>query len=1140
MSRPLPNAIAATALLLLHFSSILLAQNQTTGRIAGTVSDQTGAVIEAAQVTAVELRTGEKHPVMTSAEGQYAVPFLPPGVYHLEFSAPGFSTELQDDVQVFITETATVNVRLTIAAAAENTVTVLGGSLPPNGPQLGRVIDSEMVSELPQATRNFTQILALSPGASVGLADNTALGRNSQNISVNGARVTQNDFQFNGIDANKIDTNAAAMLAVPAPETIEEFKVQTSLYDAAFGRGAGGSVQTMTRSGGDTFHGAVYDYFRNEALNANNPFLKAAQVGRPVLRRNAFGVLAGGPVRKDRTFYFVSYQATRDRNGASADNSLINVPIAPGLTDDRSAETLVATFKPNSSIDPVSFALLNAKLPNGHFIIPTPQASGRYVGSEVSTYREDQFNINGDHRLGPVDRLSTKFFYSDAPEFIALFSANVPGFGADQKQDNRLLSIQFVHTFNSRTVNEARAGYSVIRQDTFGRQPVRDVDLGINRTNAAEFPGLGVIKIGSLVIGDAGTSVDLRNGALSVTLADTISMSRGKHNIRTGAATVFYRDNLTTNNNRRGQIIFQDFKSFLIGSAKNSMIGDGINTRNMQLADYSVFLQDDWAISSRLTFNLGLRYELFLPPLEKNGAIATFDPDLYKPRMAMDASGLPLGPPVGGFVQAGNVVPSLDMPDIPNVGKRVFKSIDPNNFAPRVGFAYVPRLSSRLAFRGGYGIFYSRLPTIYLGTTINSPPLYALGRNPLNTTVSFADPYYPLPLQDQFPKVVTGISWSGTAFDRGIRTPYLHHYNFSVQWEFTQHLLFEAAYAGSRGLDLLRNKPINQAMLVSPQQPITNAVTGQLITTNSPSNVVLRTPYQGVDSRVTQIQSTGQSSYNSLQVSLAHSTFKGMQFLAAYTYSKSMDSGSGGSAGTGDVTETGVIWGNPLDPRANRGLSNFDRTHRFVMSGVWRLPSLASPRSPALRSVFSNWQLSGIVSAMSGLPIDIVDSGAASLYGVEVGRPNWATGATRKTAMTNIPSGYFFNPFAFARPVVQAGQPIPSSFGRAIASSDGPGFPVPSDFGNVGRNVLRGSGQNNVDVALTRRFALHEWSNVEFRAEFFNLFNRVNLANPLSNLGSPGSVVDNSGVIVAPADLGRLVATSSNPRLIQLALKLNW
>src|SRR5262249_23669441 len=228
----------------------------------------------------------------------------------------------------------------------------------------------------------------------------------SQAVSVNGARRTQNDLQINGIDANGLHQNNMVWLAVPAPETIQEFKVQTSLYDATFGRGAGGSVQAVTRSGTNDFHGALYEYFRNDAFNANNPFLKAAGVERPVLKRNVFGGLLGGPIKHDRLFFFASYQGTRERNGAS-DNSLTSsVLIDPRLTDDRSQQTLLATFRPRlpgglppPSIHPSALALLNIKLPNGHFLIPTPQADGRYSGSEVSTYREDQFNANVDYRV---------------------------------------------------------------------------------------------------------------------------------------------------------------------------------------------------------------------------------------------------------------------------------------------------------------------------------------------------------------------------------------------------------------------------------------------------------------------------------------------------------------------------------------------------------------------------------------------------------------------------------------------------------------------------------------------------------------------------------------------------------------------
>ncbi|MGQ0762787.1 MAG: carboxypeptidase regulatory-like domain-containing protein [Acidobacteriota bacterium] len=249
-------------------------QTQTTGRISGTVRDQSGALIVRAEVTIVSLETGEQREIDTGTSGTYFLPLLRPGRYRLSVRAAGFSPAVLDSVLVAITETTIVNVELEVAGINVDPVFVrFSPPLKNDGPQLGRVVDSRPLSELPLATRNFTQILALSPGASVTLPDNTALGRNSQNVLVNGARVTQNNFELNGVDANNIATNAAALLAVPAPETIQEFTVQTSLYDASFGRAGGGSVQAITRSGSNEFRGAAYEYFRDESLNANNPFL---------------------------------------------------------------------------------------------------------------------------------------------------------------------------------------------------------------------------------------------------------------------------------------------------------------------------------------------------------------------------------------------------------------------------------------------------------------------------------------------------------------------------------------------------------------------------------------------------------------------------------------------------------------------------------------------------------------------------------------------------------------------------------------------------------------------------------------------------------------------------------------------------
>jgi hypothetical protein len=1132
-----------------------LAQSQTTGRIAGTVKDQKGAVIVGADVIVVSSATRDDRKVITDTEGHYVVPLLPPGTYTVSITASGFQTRQFESITVVITETTSIDANLAVWGAIQESVTVSTVSLIQTaGPQLGRVVDSRTVSELSLATRNFTQILGLSPGTAVDLPDNTSLGRNSQNVSVNGARSTQNNYQINGVFALNVNTNAAALLAVPAPETIQEFKVQTSLYDATFGRSGGGNIQVVTRSGSNGFHGSLYEYFRDDVLNANNPFLKAAGVGRPVLRRNVFGGLLGGPLRKDETFFFISYQGTRERNGASPASLSSSVLVAPGLTDDRSEQMLLKTFRPTlpngrpaNLIDPIALALLNVKLDASQFLIPTPKPDGRYSGSAPSFFREDQFNANLDHHLNEKNWLAVKFFFSNAPSTLALAAngGNVPGFGSDQEQNNRIISLQDVHILSPKIINEARIGYNFIRNDTFPQVPVKDSDVGIRRTNAKAFPGLPLIRIapnaGGVSIGTAALPSS-RLAISSTTVSETLSITQGRHSIRAGAEVIYHQHNFTNNQNSRGGIDFNSFNDFLTGITNNSVLGTGIGERSLRATDYNFFVQDDWKVSPKLTLNLGLRYELNLPPYDTRGRLSTFDPALYKPRLEVDGNGDPVGPPIGGFVQAGNVITRYNLPDLPKVDKRVLTSIDPNNFGPRLGFAYSPLDSGRLVVCGGYGVFYSRASNLYLFTTTQLAPYYVTGRR---NRPPFADPFFAAPSLDQFPTFVKGIALANQVFDRNIRTPYLHQYNASLQYAVGTDLLLEVAYVGTRGLNLFRVVGINQARLASPEHPITNEVTGQVIMTNTPANALLRAPFQGLSTNAPSglNQTSAQSSYNSLQLSVTKRLARGLQFLSSYTYAKSIDNTSSGS-GSGVANEVASIAGNQLDDRANRGVSNFDRTHRFVLSYLWDLPRPTfAARSTVGRWLLSNWQVAGIIVAMSGLPIDIVDTGAGSLYGLSGGnnplaRPNWAPGATRATAMSNIPSGYFFNPFAFARPIVVAGQIIPSSNGTATASATG------TDFGNVGRNVLRGPGQTNVDFSIIKRFPINESKNIEFRAEFFNLFNQVNFANPNSNpnaiFPSGGNIDPNTGQIINPGDFGRITSTSNNPRLIQFALKLNY
>lgn len=1146
-------AKSITVVLLVTLS--VFAQTQTTGRIAGTVKDQQEALIARASVVVTNQANGEDRTTVSDSAGNFAVAFLAPGVYRVRIEFGGFNIFNTENITVSLTETTSVSAVLTVAGITDSIIVHNDAALiKTDRPTLGQVFDGQVVADLPLATRNFTQLFGLAPGTSAFLTDNTAIGRNTQNVSVNGARLSQNNFQINGIDSNFGPVNSR-QIAGPAPESIGEFKIQTSLYDATYGRAGGGSVQTVTRSGTNKLSGAIYEYFGDTALNANNPFLKAAGLPRPVLKRDIFGVAIGGAIKKDRAFFFGSFQTLQEWNGASRLNSVSsNVLIGTStgtnfvaLTDDRSATTLSAKFGvPVSQIHPVALALLNKRLANGQYVIPTPQDRARYSGSAVSKFREEQLNSNFDFRLTERNWISAKIFFAHAPQVSALLgNVNVPGFPTKQKTDSLLVSIQDVQSFDSGITNAVRVGLNLFDGDDASQPPFRDSDVGSNRPTADAFPGFPIISIagaaGGIQFGTAALNYQ-RSKVLTPTLGDTISFTHRSHSIRAGLEFRYYLFNIDIPIQTRGNITFANFSDFLLGIPQQTRIGNGITDRAFRAADYNLFVQDDWKFSPKLTFNLGLRYELDLPAYETRGRIATFDPTLYRPSATLT------GPPLGGIVQARNSPAGYDLPDIGNVGKRILNSIDANNFAPRVGLAYVPFDKIPFALRVGYGIYYSRSALAYLVSNIAQPPFYfnTILANPARVA-NFQSPFAPN-VPTQFP-TLTG-SFSGISFDRNIRTPYFQQFNAAAQFAILHDTTLEIAYVGSRGLNLFRQVAINQARLASPQNPVFDPVTMQNVISNTPADAMIRAPFQGValGSGFLQDQSTAQSTYHSLQINVTRRLSRGLQFQVSYTLSKSIDNASGGGgAGTNGLTDTlvsgdtGVIIGNQLDSRANRGLSNFDRRHRFVSSFTWQLPRPAfTKRSRIGRNLSSGWQIAGIAMAMSGSPIDVVDSLAGSFYlGVNGGgaRPNFVQGIS---PMGSIPNGYYFNPFAFARPTVVAGQIIPSSNGMAIASATG------TDFGNVGRNILSGPKQFNTDFSIGKRFPISETKKIEFRAEIFNLFNNVNYANPISNFAavqqSGGSIdpisgrinVDNSG------DFGKIISTSNNPRIVQLAVKFKF
>jgi hypothetical protein len=1132
----------------LLFAFSVFAQTQTTGRIAGTVKDERGALIVGAGIVVINQATGEERTAATDASGNFAVAFLSPGLYRVRIEADGFNAFKTENAAVSVTETTFLNAVLTVAGITTNPVIVNNNAplIKTDNPTLGLIFDGQTAANLPLATRNFTQLFGLAAGATAFLTDNSLVGRNTQNVSVNGARLGQNNFQINGIDAN-FGVSNSRQIAAPAPESVAEFKIQTSVYDASFGRAGGGNIQIVTRSGTNKLSGVIYDYFTDTALNANNPFLKAARQPRPVLERNIFGFTLGGVLRKDRAFFFVSYQTTRERNGASRLNSISSkILIGQGsqaLTDDRSQATLLQIFMPRlpnnqpaTTINPVALRLLNARLPNGQFLIPTPQTGARYSGSAVSTFREEQFNTNFDYRLTPRNLLSAKIFFARAPQIAALTgNTNVPGFPTQQKTDSLLVSIQDVQSFGSAVTNEARLGFNLSASNDASQPPFQTSDFDINRPTAAAYPGFPIISIaipaGGIRFGTGAFNYQ-KSTIVTPTFADTLSLTRRTHTIRAGLEFRYYLFNINVPVLTRGNIVFQNFNDFLVGVTQSATLANGIPDRALRTADYNFFVQDDWKFSPRLTLNLGVRYELDLPPYDTRGRISTFDPTFYCSPTASDCL------PGSGLVQAGNPAAGYDLSSIPNVGKRVLKSLDANNFAPRVGLAYAPFTQKSFVLRAGYGIYYSRSAFAYLISSIFQPPFYfstvASNLTPPRA-INFSAPFPAnVPAQSQFP-LPPAAPLFGNSFDRNIRTPYIQQFNAAAQFGFFGNTTLEIAYVGSRGLNLFRQVAINQARLDA--------------TGNAPANAQIRAPFQSVmvGSNFLQDQSTAQSTYHSMQLNLVRRLSRGLQFQASYTFSKSLDNASGaGGAGTNGLLdtstnlETSVITGNQLDNRANRGLSNFDRKHRFVSSFIWQLPRPPfTKRSKIGRVLFSGWQLAGIVTAMSGLPIDVVDSGAATFYlGVNGGaRPNFVPG---ESPTANVPYGYYFNPFAFMRPVVPGGQSIPSSNGTALAGATG------TDFGNVGRNSLRGPNQFNTDFSIGKRFRLTDAKNVEFRADFFNLFNNVNFANPISNLAAvPAPLINaNTGRIsrdsVVELGFGQIISTGNNPRIIQLALKFNF
>lgn len=1121
--------LSAAVLGLLLFSMGAFGQG-TTGHIAGTVTDPNGAVVTGAAVKATNIATNYSRETTTDGDGIYGFQLLPPGRYHIEITASGFAaTTVEADVN--ITQTTPVDVQLTIAGGIA-TVNVQAPDLQTETSQQGRVITGETIRQLPLSTRNFQQLLTLSAGAQSSVSNNTELGRGDALISVNGQRTTSNSVRINGIDANSIGTNSTPNIAVPATDSLQEFIVQTSLYDAANGRNAGGNVEAITRSGTNDLHGNAYYFLRNRSFNANNPFLKAAGIANPVLNRQQYGATLGGPVIKNRFFFFGSYQGTRERNGASLTNSVTSPVIPTGLTDsNRTAAGLAATFSgipglatlTPALISPVALSILNARLPDGSFAIPSSSAarSASLLGltqpqSGVSRFRENQFNINGDFNFSDNHSLAAKFFVADNPTFQANYNfaglGNGPtqliGFGGDLTIKQKLYSITDSYVLSQNVVNQFRVGFSRLRVTSVPEEPFTASQLGITNPLASLYPGAPTLSFAgsdALFFFGSSTLADQSSRINAYTAGDTLSWTLGSHRLKIGGEYRFSQVKFYFNAFSRGQIIYGDtvaggirttaFQNFLLGIG-TSLIGSGVFDRYYKVTDWNGFIQDDWKISRRLTLNLGLRYDLFGLPVEDQGRLVNFIPS----QVRIGTTAAPLGPP-NGFVQAEGG----PLAGVPTVEKTLVPT-DKNNFSPRIGFAYDLSGDQTIVVRGGYGIYYDRISTRYANTQLFNYPYFALGVGLVNSLVpqpspifrTAANPFIPLPLPSSFPVVptvpsplsplapVVGVPIAGVFVDPELQTPYVQQYNLGVQFELARNLVGEIGYVGNRGTHLLQ--------VITLNQPVFNPATGTF-STPLPSTVF--SANKNLTGGMQQIQTTSVSKYNSLQMSLTKRFSDGLQFLAAYTVGRSYDYYSGGN-----VNELANTPGDQVKWWLNRGPSDFNRKHRFVVSGAYDLPR-AVGEDNAAKWLLNNWQIAGIGVWQSGLPFSILDSNGTS----RIQRASFNPALTNSDFYTSGSVSSRLNAFFDT-----------SAFTTALDPN--------APFGNTPRNFLFGPGQKNIDLSFIKLLPFSERFRGEFRAELFNIFNWVNYANP--------------GNFIGTATFGKITSVSAGPRVIQLGFKLNF
>ena len=1114
------SAKTLTLCLMVILTTLNVAAQQITGTIRGSVTDPSGAIVQGATITAKQTETGLIRTVTSDRQGEYILLELPIGHYQLEVRAQSFQRYLQQGISLDVNETATVGIHLKPGAETQQVdVSADAALVQSTVSSLGQTVMEHEILDLPLDGRNFSQLGTLQPGVvplTPGLLEAGGPARENQAYAVDGQRPESNNFLIDGAD--NVSSVDGGFVLKPPIDAIAEFKILSHNANAEFGRNTGSTTNIVTRSGSNAFHGAAWEFLRNDAMDSSDYFTRSVEP----LKQNQFGATFGGPIRKDKTFFFGFYEGFRNRQGET-------VPATVPSSAERQGDFAELCTSIGASIDPATGLCSNPQGQLTFFGTPVPfnqmtlftpidpiatnvlpffplpnQGENGYIATQTLTQNNNQFGFRLDQYLSQSDTLNFRYMYSSGPTIdpISSVGANVPGFPVGQYNRAQNFVAQETHIFSPSVIGVGR--FSFLRNTFLLDQHLNHespADLGFQYSpTLPEAAGPPFIQIGGYAaVGDPITGP--RNTTQNTfAVSGSLSWIRGRHELKFGAG--YRRDQINALQGiaTNGFFVFagipsfasflynDGFANYLSGNPVVFLQGGGDFNREIRDRALDAYAQDTYKVTSRLTLNLGLRYELPFPATENRNRVNLFVPGAQS-NVHSDAPAGLLYPGDSG-VPAGLI------------------STQKTAFAPRIGAAWDPRGDGKTVISAAYGIFYEPYYTGQGGPLqdpISAPPYLKtlqLGF-PIN---SFANPFYsPDPFGVPFPEPMTLLVVS-----RGLRLPYAQDWNLNVQHSFGNDWLFQVGYVGTTGVRLPRFIEGDPAAFIpgvdSGGNPISNE--NNVNQRRLYSGCTLAQPDNCVYGSVGQIAGISNSSYNALESSLRKRFSHGLSFLASYTWSHSIDDVSSfnitGSASQPVAGENDLAQ-NPFDLSAERGNSMFDARHRLVLSYQWNLPFLQ--KSAAwYGKVFGNWQLNGIFTAMSGTPFTVFDSNDVSLQGQApeisgfssnrpdvIGDPN---SGPRTTAE-------WFNTSAF-----QQLQPDP--LGR---------FQV---FGNERRNSVRGPKYVNWDFSAFKNIRLTESKELQFRGELFNILNHTNFRLPVSDISS--------------ATFGQIQSDVS-PRVIQVALK---